>query len=86
MVALLALGAGALAAAGLVQQAVGSALAARMVRNAAIGAPTWPPVTVLKPLHGWDSLLESALESWFVLDYPALQLVFGVADAGDPAN
>ncbi|GAA5264125.1 ceramide glucosyltransferase [Acidiphilium sp. MT5] len=85
MVALLALGAGALAAAGLVQQAVGSALAARMVRNAAIGATTWPPVTVLKPLHGSDPLLESALESWFVLDYPALQLVFGVADAADPA-
>jgi ceramide glucosyltransferase len=85
MVALLALGAGALAAAGLVQQAIGSALAARMVRGVAIGAPNWPPVTVLKPLHGSDSLLESALESWFVLDYPELQLVFGVADADDPA-
>jgi ceramide glucosyltransferase len=85
MAALLALGAGALAVAGLVQQAIGADLAARLVREDAVNAPIWPPVTVLKPLHGSDSLLASALESWFVLDYPALQLVFGVADADDPA-
>jgi ceramide glucosyltransferase len=86
MVAILAVGAAALAAAGLVQQAVGSVLAARVPGRPPLATvEDWPPLTVLKPLHGSDSLLESALESWFVLDYPVLQLVFGVADAEDPA-
>jgi len=44
-----------------------------------------PPVTVLKPLHGAEPLLEAALESFFALDYPAFQLVFGVQSAGDQA-
>lgn len=85
MVAILAVGAAALAAAGLMQQAVGSILAARVPDRPCATIEDWPPLTVLKPLHGSDSLLESALESWFVLDYPVLQLVFGVADAADPA-
>lgn len=67
------------------QQAVGSILAARVPDRPCATIEDWPPLTVLKPLHGSDSLLESALESWFVLDYPVLQLVFGVADAADPA-
>ena len=92
MTTLLAGGAALLAALGLVQQAVGSACAARVnaqpqeqAAQEQAALAEWPPVSVLKPLHGSDALLELALESWFVLDYPRLQLVFGVADADDPA-
>ena len=44
-----------------------------------------PPVTILKPLKGVDEGLEENLRSFFRLDYPAYQLIFGVADADDPA-
>ncbi|HWE39718.1 MAG TPA: glycosyltransferase [Isosphaeraceae bacterium] len=44
-----------------------------------------PPVTVFKPLKGEDEGLEDNLRSFFRLDYPAYQLLFGVADADDPA-
>lgn len=38
----------------------------------------------MKPLCGVDPMAELALESFFLLDYPAYQLVFGVQDANDP--
>ena len=44
-----------------------------------------PPVTVFKPLKGVDEGLEENLRSFFRLDYPVYQLLFGVADADDPA-
>jgi ceramide glucosyltransferase len=44
-----------------------------------------PPVTIYKPLKGVDEDLESNLRSFFHLDYPTYQLIFGVADADDPA-
>src|SRR4051812_9846633 len=44
-----------------------------------------PPVTILKPLKGMDEGLEANLRSFFQLDYPVFQLIFGVADADDPA-
>lgn len=43
-----------------------------------------PPVTIMKPLCGVDLMTELALESFFLLDYPDYQLVFGVQDAQDP--
>ncbi len=43
------------------------------------------PVTVLKPLHGDEPLLEEALTSVCRQAYPALQVVFGVQDAADTA-
>jgi len=44
-----------------------------------------PPVTIYKPLKGLDEELEENLASFFRLDYPTYQLIFGVADADDPA-
>ncbi len=45
-----------------------------------------PPVTILKPLHGDEPLLEAALESLCSQDYPRYQIVFGVQDPADPAR
>jgi ceramide glucosyltransferase len=44
-----------------------------------------PPVTIFKPLKGLDEELEQNLRSFFQLDYPVYQLLFGVADEQDPA-
>jgi ceramide glucosyltransferase len=50
------------------------------------GLPAFtPPVTVFKPLKGEDEGLEENLRSFFRLDYPRYQLLFGVADPDDPA-
>ncbi len=55
-----------------------------------VGRPTLPPrarpaMTIMKPLHGDEPLLEQSLESIFRQDYPAFQIVFGVHDRADPA-
>lgn len=44
-----------------------------------------PPVTIYKPLKGLDEGLEENLRSFFLLDYPAYQLIFGIADPNDQA-
>jgi len=60
----------------------------RLVQHfAATPAPTpaaRPPVSVLKPLCGTEPLLEQALESFFLVDYPDVQIVFGVQNPADP--
>lgn len=43
------------------------------------------PVTLLKPLCGAEHDLYDCLRSFCEQDYPRYQLVFGVADAADPA-
>jgi ceramide glucosyltransferase len=43
------------------------------------------PITVLKPLAGVDPSLAENLESFFVQDHAAYEIVFGVADPADPA-
>ena len=54
-------------------------------RGAALPA-SFPPVTILKPLHGTEPDLYAHLASFCRQDYPApVQIVFGVADAADPA-
>src|SRR5262249_31426804 len=44
-----------------------------------------PPVTIYKPLKGHDEGLEENLRTFFLLDYPTLQLLFCVANHDDPA-
>ncbi|HVI87388.1 MAG TPA: bacteriohopanetetrol glucosamine biosynthesis glycosyltransferase HpnI [Dongiaceae bacterium] len=49
-------------------------------------ATSFPPVSILKPLHGDEAGLRSNLEMLCRLDYPGdLEIVFGVQDAADPA-
>lgn len=79
----------ALAAFGLVQ-AISGLLAVRRFRRKPAGAPggaddPWPAVTILKPLHGDEPMLEEALASFCDQRYPRFQIVFGVQDAADPA-
>lgn len=58
---------------------------ARASRARPRAAPTLPPVTILKPLHGDEPLLEQALATTCRQDYPAFQIVFGVSAASDTA-
>ena len=44
-----------------------------------------PPVTLLKPLCGHETKLYDNLASFCRLDYPTVQIVFGVRDSRDPA-
>ena len=77
--------AAALAGVGLVQIALGLVAVRRFAGADTPAATACPPVTILKPLHGDEPMLEAALESFFTQDYPALQLVFGVHGPTDPA-
>ena len=76
----------AVAAIGLLQAVAGWIATARFADRKAPGHPPGTqPITVLKPLHGDEPLLEPALASVCAQDYPAFQIVFGVGDPADPA-
>jgi ceramide glucosyltransferase len=45
-----------------------------------------PGITVLKPLYGDEPLLETALASICLQDYPRCQVIFGVQDPNDTAR
>ncbi len=48
--------------------------------------PSPQPVTILKPLHGLEPRLEECLTSFCTQDYRgAVQIIFGLQDAHDPA-
>jgi ceramide glucosyltransferase len=62
--------------------------AARDFARSTTAAPpeSFPPVTILKPLHGAEPDLYAHLASFCLQDYPSpVQIVFGVADPADPA-
>ena len=45
-----------------------------------------PAITLLKPLKGGDATTVESLQSWFNQHYPGqIQILFGAADASDPA-
>lgn len=75
----------AVAMAGMAQAATGLVLLRRFLRQSPHVACDWPAVTLLKPLHGDEPLLEDALASCCRQDYPAFQILFGVQSLGDPA-
>ena len=70
--------------AGFVQAGAGMLAVRHFQRAAPLPGPR-PPITVLKPLHGDEPMLEQALESFCRQDYPDFQIVFGVQDANDTA-
>lgn len=45
----------------------------------------FPPVSVLKPVHGLEAQLRENIESFFLQDYPAYEILFAAEDSGDPA-
>ena len=61
-------------------------LAVRKPIRSAEGSPeNRPPVTILKPLCGAEPETYACLRSFCDQQYPQFQIVFGVADATDPA-
>ncbi len=74
-----------LAAAAGLAQALAGWLALRRFRRRTIAPSPRLPITVLKPLHGDEPLLEVALASLCALEYGPLQIVCGVQDPEDPA-
>ena len=58
--------------------------AARQQLAACKNAAHFPPVSVLKPVHGVEAQLKENIESFFRQDYPAYEIIFA-ADEGDDA-
>ena len=75
----------ALAGASLLQTVAGYLAVRRFASTPAPEPPVRPPITILKPLHGAEPMLEQALASVCTQRYPAYQVVFGVQNATDPA-
>jgi ceramide glucosyltransferase len=83
MVAWIAAG---LSCVGLIQALAGAVLVWRFTSRAPHrDAGEMPAITVLKPLHGDEPLLEAALSSICRQDYPVWQVVFGVQNPDDTA-
>jgi len=58
--------------------------AAMARRRAARDLPVMPWVSILKPIAGVDDDLRENLESFVDLDYPAYEILFGIAQPDDP--
>ena len=66
-------------------QAMSGWLAVRRFRKPAPPIAARGSITVLKPLHGDEPMLEQALATFCDQDFRQFQIVFGVQDAGDTA-
>jgi ceramide glucosyltransferase len=54
-------------------------------RKSADPIDDWPPVSILKPVHGLEKNLLENLRSACLQDYPAFEVVFSVQRRNDPA-
>ena len=61
------------------------AAAAQRRQAQSIPESSMPPVTLLKPVHGLESNLKENIESFFNLDYPAYEIIFGADVEDNPA-
>lgn len=71
--------------AGLVYQLAAALLVRRFMASPRPPPSVRPPISVLKPLCGAEPELADNLQSLLEQDYPALQVICGVAEADDPA-
>ena len=55
------------------------------VRASKIGNVEFPPVSVLKPVHGMEARLRENLESFFRQDYPSYEILFAADEEDDAA-
>jgi ceramide glucosyltransferase len=54
-------------------------------KTAMLQATEFPPVSILKPVHGLEAQLKENIESFFRQDYPAYEILFAADEADDPA-
>jgi ceramide glucosyltransferase len=54
-------------------------------RNALLQVKQFPPVSVLKPVHGMEAQLRENIESFFRQDYPTYEILFAADEADDAA-
>ena len=74
------------AALGIVYTVLAGALVGRFFARTTSEPTSFPPVTIVKPLHGDEWTLLSNLSSFCQQDYPGpLQFLFGVHDSEDAA-
>ncbi|HEX3636760.1 MAG TPA: glycosyltransferase, partial [Paraburkholderia sp.] len=71
---------------GIAYTVLASALIGRFFARAVSEPTSFPPVTIVKPLHGNEWALLTNLSSFCQQDYPGpVQFLFGVHDSADPA-
>jgi ceramide glucosyltransferase len=71
---------------GIAYTLLAGALVRRFFARTSAEPTSYPPVTIVKPLHGAEWTLLSNLSSFCQQDYPGpLQFLFGVHDSADPA-
>jgi ceramide glucosyltransferase len=58
---------------------------ARRARDSISRVKDFPPVSVLKPVHGLEVRLKEKLEGFFRQDYPAYEVLFAADEENDPA-
>jgi len=57
----------------------------RRAKNALLQVKQFPPVSVLKPVHGIEAQLRENIEGFFCQDYPAYEILFAADEAEDAA-
>lgn len=60
-------------------------IAAATWRTGAASRGAYPPVSILKPVHGRDPRFYEAIRSHALEDYPEFEILFGVSDPDDAA-
>ncbi|MGB7846960.1 MAG: glycosyltransferase [Candidatus Acidiferrum sp.] len=58
---------------------------AKEARQALLQVKQFPPVSVMKPIHGMEAQLEKNIESFFRQDYPAYEILFAADEPDDAA-